>query len=105
MQENKLKLKEEKKKAKEEEKMKKMEEKMKLMAEKKKAKLGSVTVNLDENIVVSSETVGCSKILKTGIKKGSACSCKVFQDGLCKRHHTLLNKKTTTEIIDLTQEE
>jgi hypothetical protein len=105
MQENKLKLKEEKKKAKEEEKMKKLEQKMKLMAEKKKAKLGSVNVNLDENTVITNETVGCSQILKTGTKKGTSCNCKVFQDGVCKRHYTLLNKKTTTEIIDLTQEE
>jgi len=105
MQENKLKLKEEKKKAKEEEKMKKMEEKMKLMAEKKKVKMASYLVNLDENTVVASETVGCTQILKTGINKGSCCNCKVFQDQLCKRHYTLLNKKTTTEIIDLTQEE
>jgi hypothetical protein len=105
MQENKLKLKEEKKKAKEEEKMKKMEEKMKLMSEKKKAKLSPITIDLNENIVVTSETTGCSQILKTGINKGSCCNCKVFQDGLCKRHYTLLNKKTTTEIIDLTQEE
>ena len=105
MQENKLKLKEEKKKAKEEEKMKKLEEKMKLMAEKKKAKLGSVNVNLDENTVITNEIVGCSQLLKTGIKKGKPCNCKVFQAGVCKRHYTLLNKKTTTEIIDLTQEE
>ena len=105
MQENKLKLKEEKKKAKEEEKMKKLEEKMKLKGEKKKAKLSSVTINLDENTVVASVIVGCSQILKTGINKGSCCNCKVYQDGLCKRHHNLLNKKTTTEIIDLTQEE
>lgn len=105
MQENKLKLKEEKKKAKEEEKMKKLEEKMKLTAEKKKVKLGSVNVNLDENTVITNEIVGCSQLLKTGTKKGTSCNCKVFQDGVCKRHYTLLNKKTTKEIIDLTQEE
>ena len=104
MQENKLKLKEEKKKAKEEEKMKKLEEKMKLKAEKKKPKLSSVVVSLDENTVITNEIVGCSQILKTGIKKGTYCNCKIFKDGVCKRHYSLLNKKTT-EIIDLTKEE
>jgi hypothetical protein len=104
MHENKLKLKEEKKKAKEEEKMKKLEEKMKIKAEKKKPTLSSVVVNLDENTVITNEIVGCSQILKTGIKKGTSCNCKIFNDGVCKRHYGLLNKKTT-EIIDLTKEE
>ena len=104
MQENKMKLKEEKKKAKEEEKMKKIEEKMKLKAEKKKPKLTSVVVSLDENTVITNEIVVCSQILKTGIKKGTSCNCKIFKDGVCKRHYGLLNKKTT-ETIDLTNEE
>lgn len=104
MQENKMKLKAEKNKAKEVEKMKKLEEKMKLTAEKnKKQKLNSV-INSDENTVITNELVGCSQILKTGIKKGTHCNCKVFTDGVCKRHYSLLNKKTT-EIIDLTKEE
>jgi hypothetical protein len=104
IQENKLKLKEEKKKAKEVEKMKKLEEKMKLNAEKnKKPKLDSL-VSSDQNVVVSGEVIGCSQLLKTGIKKGAHCNCKVFKDGVCKRHYGLLNKKTT-EIIDLTKEE
>jgi hypothetical protein len=104
MQENKMKLKAEKNKAKEVEKMKKLEEKMKLKAEKnKKQKLNSV-INSDENTVIINEFVGCSQILKTGIKKGTPCNCKVFTDEVCKRHYNLLNKKTT-EIIDLTKEE
>jgi hypothetical protein len=109
---NKLKLKEEKKKTKEEEKMKKLEEKMKLKAEQKKSKLNSVVVNLDENTVVTNEIVGCSQVLKTGEKKGTACKCKVFKDGMCKRHYGLLNKNDNVVavdkepiIIDLTKEE
>ena len=68
IQENKMKLKEEKKKAKEEEKMKKLEEKKKLKAEKnKKSKLNSL-VNLDENVVITNETGGCSQLLKTNLR-------------------------------------
>jgi len=113
MQENKLKLKEEKKKAKEEEKKKKMEENMKLKAEKKSNKqIMYQKCKTDENVVISNENVGCSQILKSGIKKGSSCNCKVFQNGVCKRHYGLLYKNNTVimdnqqpKVIDLTQEE
>lgn len=114
MQENKLKLKEEKKKAKEEEKMKKLEEKMKLKAEKNIQKMKSHVIDLTENVVInneiSNEITGCSQLLKTGIKKGLPCNCKVFQDGVCKRHYGLLNKNNIVvdyqpKVIDLTQEE
>jgi len=104
MHEKKMKLKEEKKKAKEEEKMKKLEEKMKLKAENKIKKMKPLVIDLTENVVISGENVGCSQILKSGIKKGTPCSCNVYQDGVCKRHYSLLNKKTT-ETIDLTQQE
>jgi hypothetical protein len=111
MQENKLKLKEEKKKAKEEEKMKKLEEKMKLKAEKKIQKTKPLVIDLTENVVINNETVGCSQILKSGIKKGSSCKCTVFQDGVCKRHYGLMHKNNIVVVdyepktIDLTQEE
>jgi hypothetical protein len=104
IQENKQKLKAEKKKAKESEKMKKLEEKMKLTAEKNKKQKLIPVISLDENTVVTNETVGCSQVLKTGLKKGCHCNCKVFKDGVCKRHYGLLDKKTM-EIIDLTKEE
>jgi hypothetical protein len=105
IQENKIKLKEEKKKAKEDEKMKKLEEKKKLKAEKsKKSKLNSL-VNLDENVVITNETGGCSQLLKTGINKGTSCNCKIFKDGICKRHYGLLDKKKVITIVDLTEEE
>ena len=32
---------------------------------------------------------GCSQLLKTGQKKGTACNCKIFMDGMCKRHHLI----------------
>jgi len=111
MQENKLKLKEEKKKAKEEEKMKKLEEKMKLKAEKKIQKIKPLVIDLTENVVISNEIVGCSQILKSGIKKGQPCKCTVFQDGVCKRHYGLMHKNNIVVVdyepktIDLTQEE
>jgi hypothetical protein len=111
MQENKLKLKEENKKAKEEEKMKKLEEKMKLKAEKKIQKIKPLVIDLTENVVISNEIVGCSQILKSGIKKGQPCKCTVFQDGVCKRHYGLMHKNNIVVVdyepktIDLTQEE
>jgi hypothetical protein len=105
MQENKMKLKAEKNNAKEVEKMKKLEEKKKLKAEKsKKSKLNSL-VNLDENVVITNETGGCSQLLKTGINKGTSCNCKIFKDGICKRHYGLLDKKKVITIVDLTEEE
>lgn len=98
----KIKLKEEKKKAKEAEKIKKLQEKMNL----KKSKSSSVVVtNLDENTVITNETViGCTQLLKTGERKGLPCNCKVFTDGMCQRHYNL-SKKTTTKIIDLTNDD
>jgi hypothetical protein len=32
---------------------------------------------------------GCITILKTGLKKGSMCDCKVFNENMCKRHYKL----------------
>ncbi len=111
MQENKLKQKKKKKKAKEEKKMKKLEEKMKLKAEKKIQKTKPLVIDLTENVVINNETVGCSQILKSGIKKGQPCKCNVFQDGVCKRHYGLMHKNNIVVVdyqhktIDLTQEE
>jgi hypothetical protein len=34
----------------------------------------------------------CIETIKSGIKKGSQCSCKKFNDNLCKRHFNLKNK-------------
>jgi hypothetical protein len=37
-------------------------------------------------------TLLCETILKYGLHKGEKCNKHIFQDNLCKRHHTLNNK-------------
>jgi hypothetical protein len=48
------------------------------------------TPNEKENETHDLQFTRCKHVLKTGINKGSTCSCKIFQDELCKRHY--LNK-------------
>jgi len=78
---------------------KKLKEELKQQA--KIAKLQEMSsVNLDANVVISSvsfdfdNTQKCVEILKTGTRKGSACSLKTLnpQLQLCKRHYNLKNK-------------
>ena len=40
----------------------------------------------NENIENVEKVGGCIEILKSGLKKGSLCGCKVKQNGLCGRH-------------------
>lgn len=37
------------------------------------------------------ETSVCSVILKRGVNKGNNCKCKIYKEGLCKRHFTTYN--------------
>ena len=42
------------------------------------------------NIVFSTtntSNTGCIEILKTGVKKGSVCGCKIVEQNMCKRHY------------------
>jgi hypothetical protein len=116
----KLKLKEKAdiKKAKEDEKLKLKEEQLKIKAELKKsvmlAKLNKKQQKTeDENTIISininistgndnndnndnNETkinTSCTNLLKSGIKKGTYCGCKVFNDNLCRRHYNLSIKE------------
>jgi hypothetical protein len=83
--EAKEKLKQEKLEAKEKLKQEKLEVKAKLKKEKPTNKVISNTTQISE-YVPDNEFEKCSAILKSGPSKGNICSCKVFSDGLCKRH-------------------
>jgi hypothetical protein len=98
-------LKEEKIQKKLEEKQKKLKEKQLLKEELKAVKLSLTkqktiltlkelkNVNdLDENVIISSNSnviisyEKCSYIFKKGINKDKQCTCKIFENNLCKRH-------------------
>jgi hypothetical protein len=81
--EAKLKEKEEKIKMKAEAKQKANEEKESNKKINKKVKLTEVSG--DENVIIYSEN-GCKQILKTGLRKGQMCGCKITNDNFCKRH-------------------
>lgn len=96
---NKQKLKVEKEKAKLEKEKAKMElKKIVLEAKMNKMKMKTNTKpndSSDENIVLSSETdiKGCQEMLKSGLKKGTACGVKLYNNScFCKRHYNLKNK-------------
>jgi hypothetical protein len=82
-------------KKKEEEKAKKLEEKQKAKEEKQKEKdvakqkakeeKEQKKAAANENVVIFSEN-GCKQILKTGIRKGQICGCKIKQGDFCTRH-------------------
>ena len=42
---------------------------------------------------------GCIEIIKSGANKGNNCGCKIYQDNMCKRHHTIKNKVTVISLI------
>jgi len=94
---------EEKQKAKEE-KQKAKEEKQKVKEEKQKAKEEGKkkTKIMNENVVLGPVVLGqgCIEILKNGINKGTTCGCKLYQDNMCKRHHTIKNKITIINLIE-----
>jgi hypothetical protein len=80
--EAKLKEKEEKLKVKQEAKQKAKEEKESKKPN-KKVKLAEELVG--ENVIIYSEN-GCKQILKTGLRKGQQCGCKISSGDFCKRH-------------------
>ena len=53
--------------------------------------------NTDENIIINNNS--CMQILKTGIKKGKLCECKVFMGNFCKRHYNIINKNGNEIIV------
>ena len=93
--------------AKEEAKKKEMEEKQKAKEEKQKAKEESNKKTTKKSKIMSENVVlgpvileqGCIEILKNGINKGTTCGCKLYQDNMCKRHHTIKNKITVINLI------
>ena len=94
----------EKEKAKEEAKLVKQKMKEEVNLAKQNSKLGNIknisteNVVLESSIVINQEInqeinhVGCTQILKTGLKKGQSCGCKIYLENVCKRHHLLINK-------------
>jgi hypothetical protein len=94
-----------------EEKLKVKEEKLKVKEEKIKAKGEIKTKSIkkqdnnfsdtSENIILGPSIVIdtldknelCIEIIKSGIKKGSQCTCKKIKDDLCKRHFNLKKNK------------
>ena len=77
-------------KEKEQKKLKKIQDK----EEKQKAKEEKQKAKSTENIVlgplvIENQNQGCIQILKTGLKKGNACGCKIIIDNMCKRHYLL----------------
>ena len=101
--EEKAKIKQQKIEAKEKEKQEKIAAKIKEKQEKIAAKLKEkenkktnkqiITNKLvDKNEIVSNHEL-CNEIIKSGSNKGTPCGSKIFEDNLCKRHHTLKCKK------------
>jgi hypothetical protein len=83
----------EEKKLKMEAKLKEKEEKIKAKQkskEEKESKKSNKKTNLneisgDQNVIIYSEN-GCKQILKTGLRKGEICGCKITNEIFCKRH-------------------
>lgn len=86
------KIKDEKKKVKEEEKAEKQKKKIEENAIKQAEKLAAKkhsskkikTSNLENSIIEPGS--GCIEILKSGLKKGTICGCKIKQNNFCGRH-------------------
>ena len=80
----------------------KEEAKQAKILEKKESKKIKTQILISENIVLGPNIItdmsnnpiftGCNDVLKTGIKKGDQCGCKLFKDNLCKRHYNLTKK-------------
>jgi hypothetical protein len=91
--------------AKEEAKKQKEEAKQKAKDEKKQKK----TIAPDsENLVISNNifdasgnvtSEGCLEIFKSGLNKGNACGCVIYNNNMCKRHYSLNQKKTQNDFI------
>jgi len=91
----KLKIKEEKINKAKEEKLKIKEEKInKAKEEKLKVKEGKIPI---DNVILGLSNINnnnnlCIELLKSGVKKGEQCNCKIYMDNLCKRHYNYKNK-------------
>jgi hypothetical protein len=46
-----------------------------------------------ENVIIGYSEGCCNQILKTGVNKGQPCGVKIFENNMCKRHHTLQSNK------------
>ena len=77
--EDKMKAKELKQKEKEEKKQAKLDEKI--------VKTPTETTNTD-NLEPNQLCMGCNVILKSGTRKGSECGVKIYENNMCKRHHS-----------------
>ena len=82
---------------KQKEKEAKIEAKQKEKESTLKTKKSTKVINVNENVVIGEINIvsdGCVQILKTGIKKGTHCGCKIHNEdfNLCLRHYNLMNK-------------
>ena len=65
---------------------------------KPKKAIKTATLLPGENIIIDlTQEVGCTQILKSGVKKGQNCGCKKHQNNLCLRHFNLFEKSSTKE--------
>jgi len=77
------------------EKLKIKEEKInKAKEEKLKVKEGKIPI---DNVILGLSNINnnnnlCIELLKSGVKKGEQCNCKIYMDNLCKRHYNYKNK-------------
>jgi hypothetical protein len=91
----------EKQKEKEASKLKKQIEKTKIKSN-ENVVLGLINVVNYDNETDNNQTYnGCIEILKSGIKKGNKCGCKIYMENVCKRHYNLIDKKVTKTINNI----
>jgi hypothetical protein len=80
--------------------LEKQNAKIKEKEEKQKAKTWKKN-QITENVVLGPSIIenqttnisGCVQILKTGLKKGTPCGCKIVSENMCKRHYLLVHKE------------
>jgi hypothetical protein len=48
----------------------------------------------NNELIENNEIIGCTEILKYGENKGNKCNKSIFENNLCKRHFSKLNKET-----------
>jgi len=91
--EKKLKLKQEEK---EKKKLEKIKQKQEATLKNQLDKNTDIVSNINNNIILNENF--CISIMKSGVNKGMQCSCKIYQNNMCKRHYNLQNKPTGDEI-------
>jgi hypothetical protein len=85
--------------AKEKAKKAKILEKEAVKTAKEEAKKAAKAVKEEgSNILLETDNVGCTEIIKSGANKGKPCGCKIFMDSICSRHFKIKNNIITNNI-------